>query len=104
MEFPDTVIATGKRGRAEIRALDSKGRFVICKYLDPKTLEPDPKRKLMLRLENGKVEEYFIVPLKNSRALLVASKSGEKERQIWNEANGRAEEIWTNSLEPPRPG
>lgn len=100
MEFPDTVITTGKRGTLEIRTLDSRGRFVICKYLNPKTLKPvDPKRKLMLHLENGKVEEYFIVPLKNSRALLISSKSDEKERQIWNEARKRAEEIWTNSLD-----
>jgi hypothetical protein len=100
MEFPDTVITKGKRGTSEIRTLDSRGRFVICKYLDPKTLKPaDPKRKLMLRLENGKVEEYFIVPLKNSRALLISGKSDEKERQIWNETSKRAEEIWTNSLD-----
>ena len=100
MEFPDTVITKGKRGAVEIRTLDSRGRFVICKYLNPKTLKPaDPKRKLILRLENGAIEEYFIVPLKNSRALLISGKPEEKERQIWNEAVKRAEDIWTNSLD-----
>ena len=99
MEFPDTVITKGKKGTLEIRTLDSRGRFVICKYLDPKTLKPaDAKRKLMLRLENGTSEEYFIVPLKNSRALLISGKPDEKERQLWNETTKRAEEIWTNSL------
>jgi len=100
MEFPDTVVAKGKRGIPEIRTLDSRGDFVICKYLDPKTMKPaDPKRKLMLRLEDGKVEEYFIVPLKNSRALLISGRSDEKERQIWNDTTKRAEEIWKKLLD-----
>jgi len=96
MEFPETVLTTSKKGRLEIRALESRGSFVICKYLDSKTLKPgDAKKKLMLRSSNGELTEYFIVPLKDpNRALLLSTHPDEKDRQIWNELEQHAEEIW----------
>ncbi len=95
MDFPAAVLTKGKGGRLEVRALDSRGSYVMCKYLDPKTMKPaDKKHKLMLKDENGKVLEYFIIPLKDpSRALLLTAKSEEKERQIWNENLQKAEDI-----------
>jgi len=97
MEFPGSVVTRSKRGKLEIRTLESRGSFVICKYLDSKTLKPaDRKKKLMLRSESGELVEYFIVPLKDpSRALLIASRPDEKERQIWNRSEQHAEEIWS---------
>jgi hypothetical protein len=68
----------------------------MCKYLDPKTLElADTKRKLILRDNSGKVMEYFIIPLKDSRrSLLISTESEEKDRQVWNEELKKAQEIW----------
>lgn len=95
VDFPDSVLAKGKGGKLEVRALDSRGIYVLCKYLDPKTMKPaDKKRKLMLKDQNGKVLEYFIIPLKDpKRALLLTAESEEKGRQIWNEDFRKAEEI-----------
>jgi len=68
----------------------------MCKYLDAKTMKPaDKKRKLMLKDQNGNVFEYFIIPIKDpKRALLLTSRSEEKERQVWNESQEKAEDIW----------
>ncbi len=96
MNLPETVLTKGKGGKLEVRALDSRGSYVMCKYLDPKTMKPaDNKRKLMLKDKNGIAHEYFIIPLKDpKRALLLTAASEEKERQIWNELLGTAEEVW----------
>lgn len=96
MEFPEAVLTKGRGGKLEVRALDSRGSFVMCKYLDPKTMKPtEKKRKLMLKDQNGTIVEYFIIPLKDpKRALLLSSETEEKERQVWVEAVGKAEEVW----------
>ncbi len=96
MDLPENVLTKGKRGKLEVRALDSRGSYVMCKYLDPKTMKPaNTKRKLMLRDQSGNVLEYFIIPLKDTkRALLLTAASEEKERKVWLESLGRAEEIW----------
>ena len=96
MEFPKSVVTRSKKGKLEIRTLESRGSFVVCKYLDAKTLKPaDKKKKLLLRSESGELVEYFIVPLADpSRAMLITSRPDEKERQIWNQSEQHAEEIW----------
>jgi hypothetical protein len=96
MEFPESVLTKNKKGKMEIRGLDHRGSYVICKYLDPKTMKlADTKRKLMLKDEEGKITEYFIIHLKDpKRALLISPEAEEKDRQIWNEKLGKAEEIW----------
>ncbi len=94
--MPETVLTKGKGGKVEVRTLDSRGSYVMCKYLDAKTMKPaDKKRKLTLKDQNGVVHEYFIIPLKDpKRALILTTTSEEKERQVWNESLGTAEEIW----------
>ncbi len=96
MNLPETVLTKGKGGKLEVRALDSRGSYVMCKYLDPKTMKPaDKKRKLTLKDQNGIVHEYFIIPLRDpKRALILTTTSEEKERQVWNETLGTAEEVW----------
>ena len=96
MGLPDAVLTKGKAGKFEVRAVDSRGSYVLCKYLDPKSMKPaDKKRKLMLKDQNGKVLEFFIIPLKDAkRSLLLSAESEEKERQVWNEADEKAEEVW----------
>ena len=96
MNLPEAVLTKGKGGRLEVRALDSRGSYVMCKYLNPKTMKPaDMKRKLTLKDMNGAVHEYFIIPLRDSkRSLLLTAASEQKERQVWNETLGTAEEVW----------
>jgi hypothetical protein len=96
MEFPETVTTKGKKGKLEVRILDHRGSYVMCKYLDPKTMKlADTKRKLMLRDEEGKITEYFIIPLRDpKRALLILPEADGKDRQIWNDKLGKAEEVW----------
>lgn len=86
----------GKGGRLEVRSLDSRGSYVMCKYLDPKTMNlADKKRKLMLKNQNGIVTEYFIIPLRDpKRALLISAEAEERERKVWNEELQNVEEIW----------
>jgi hypothetical protein len=96
LELPGKVLTNGKAGKLEVRALDSRGSYVMCKYLDAKTMKPaDKKRKLMLKDQNGNVLEYFIIPIKDpKRALLLTARPEEKERQVWNESQEKAEDIW----------
>jgi len=94
--FSEEVIAKGKGGKPELRALESRGRYVLYRYLDPRTLRiADQKRKLCLRDEDGDVQEYFIIPLRTkNRALLVTPEKKEQERKVWNEKTGKEEDLW----------
>jgi hypothetical protein len=95
MEFSEKVLTKAKSGKIELRALDSRGGYVLCKYLDPKTLKlADKKKKLTLRDEDGNIQEYFIIPLKDNRSLLVTGEQKEKDRKIWNEKTKKEEEMW----------
>ena len=95
MGFSDQVLTRGKSGKLELRTLHSRGSFVICKYLDPATLKlADKKTKLTLKREDGIVEEYFIIPLKDPRrSLLVKSEGEEKDRRVWNQQTHQEEEL-----------
>ena len=95
MEFPEAVLTKGRGGKLEVRSLDSRGSYVMCKYLDPKTMKlADKKRKLMLKDQKGKVVEYFIISLRDpKRALLISAEPEEKERQVWNEELRKAEDV-----------
>jgi hypothetical protein len=96
VEFSESVLTKSKKGTLEVRSLDHRGNYVICKYLDPRTMKlADTKRKLLLKDELGKVTEYFIIPLKDpKRALLISPEAEEKDRQLWNEKLEKTEEIW----------
>ncbi len=96
MSFPDTVLTKSNTGKIELRALDSKGKYVICKYLDPVTLKlVNQKRKLTLLDDKGRAQEFFIILLRGqSRSLLIPAEKDEKNRKVWNEAAQREEELW----------
>jgi len=96
MQFSKDVLTRGKGDRLEVRTLESRGFYVICKYLDPETLKSaDKKAKLSLRNENGEVNEYFIIPLKDTkRSLLVSAEKEEKERKVWNSETQTEEDLW----------
>ena len=96
MDFPETVLTEGKKGKLEVRSLEHRGQYVMCKYLDPQTMKPaDAKRKLTLKDEHGRLFEYFIIPLKDpKRSLLILAEGEEKNRQVWNEKAGKGEAFW----------
>jgi len=97
MGFSNQVLTRGKSGKLELRALDSRGSFVMCKYLNPETLKlADKKTKLTLKRVDGTVEEYFIIPLRDpKRSLLVKGDVEEKDRKIWNPQTQQEEDLWT---------
>jgi hypothetical protein len=95
MGFSDQVLTTGKSGKLELRTLQSRGSFAMCKYLNPETLKlADKKTKLTLKNEDGSVEEYFIIPLKDPRrSLLVKAEGEEKNRKVWNQQTQQEEDL-----------
>lgn len=95
MGFSDQVLTTGKSGKLELRTLHSRGSFVMCKYLNPETLKlADKKTKLTLKREDGSIEEYFVIPLKDPRrSLLVKAEGEEKDRRVWNQQTRQEEEL-----------
>ncbi len=83
--FPDEVLTKTKKGETEVRSLVDRGRYVRYRYLHPDTGEPmeGGKLKLVLISESGKTEEYFVIPTKSRRDLLLpAAEKG--ERKIWD--------------------
>ena len=95
MSFSNQVLTKGKSGKLEVRALHSRGSFVICKYLKPETLElADKKTKLTLKRDDGAIEEYFIIPLRDpKRSLLVKGEAEEKDRKVWNPQTKQEEDL-----------
>jgi hypothetical protein len=83
--FPEEVLTRTKKGDIEVRSLVDRGRYVRYRYLHPETGEPmeGGKVKLVLFAEQGRTEEYFIIPTKSKRDLLIpAAEKG--DRKVWD--------------------
>ncbi len=83
--FPEEVLTKTKKGEIEVRSLIDRGRYVRYNYLHPDTAEPmeGGKVKLVLLAEDGRVEEFFVIPTKSHRDLLIpAAEKG--ARKIWD--------------------
>jgi len=83
--FPDEVLTTTKKGEIEVRSLIDRGRYVRYNYLHPETGEPmeGGKVKLVLIPEGGPPEEFFVIPTKSKRDLLIpAAEKG--ARKVWD--------------------
>ncbi|HKW42586.1 MAG TPA: hypothetical protein VJP06_00225 [Thermoplasmata archaeon] len=83
--FPEEVLTRTKKGDVEVRSLIDRGRYIRYNYLHPETGAPmeGGKVKLALVSEAGKTEEYFIIPTKSKRDLLIpAAEKG--ARQVWD--------------------
>ncbi len=83
--FPDEVLTKTKKGETEVRSLIDRGRYVRYRYLHPDTGEPmeGGKLKLVLIAESGRTEEFFIIPTKSHRDLLLpAAEKG--ARKVWD--------------------
>ena len=83
--FPPEVLTRTKQGEVEVRSLIDRGRFVRYRYLHPETGGPmeGGKVKLVLLLERGTTEEYFIIPTKSKRDLLIPSPE-KGARKVWD--------------------
>jgi hypothetical protein len=83
--FPEEVLTRTKRGDIEVRSLIDRGRYVRYNYLHPETGQPleGGKVKLVLLAESGETEEFFVIPTKSGRDLLIhAAEKG--ARKIWD--------------------
>ncbi len=83
--FPEEVLTRTKRGDVEVRSLIDRGRYVRYNYLHPETggAMEGGKVKLVLIAEDGKVEEFFVIPTKSRRNLLIpAAEKG--ARKVWD--------------------
>jgi hypothetical protein len=83
--FPEEVLTRTKKGEIEVRSLIDRGRYIRYNYLHPETGEPmeGGKVKLVLIAEDGRWEEFFIIPTKSKRDLLIpAAKKG--ARKVWD--------------------
>src|SRR5207245_7260063 len=84
-DFPDEVLTRTKKGEIEVRSLIDRGRYVRYRYLHSETGEvmEGGKVKLVLLSDAGRVEEYFIIPTKSKRDLLIpAPENG--ARKVWD--------------------
>jgi hypothetical protein len=86
-EFPDEVLTRTKKGEIEVRSLIDRGRYVRYRYLHPETGEvmEGGKVKLVLLSDAGRTEEYFIIPTKSKRDLLIPVVE-KGDRKIWDGA------------------
>lgn len=83
--FPEEVLTRTKKGEIEVRSLLDRGRYVRYRYLHPDTGEPmeGGKVKLVLMAEEGRTEEFFVIPTSGRRGLLVpAAEKG--ARKVWD--------------------
>ncbi len=92
----EEAITISKRGKRELRTIYSRGRFALLEYRDPLTKEKtENKFKLVLLHDNEEVEEFFIIPLKQSnRFLLLKEKKGKGPKvKAWNPKTGELEQV-----------
>ena len=96
-KLPEQVLAVSKKGKVEVRALVRRGKFVLIEYLDPETMErTEDKYKLVLLGDDGVVEEYFILPLKqaNRRLMVIPREKKGDKLMVWNREAQRAEPMF----------
>ena len=93
----EEAITVSKKGKREIRTIVSRGRFALIEYRDPVTRErTEDKYKLVLLHEDGRVDEYFVIPTRTPhRQLLVEPK--EKKGiglKVWNPETDEVEDMF----------
>lgn len=93
MQYPDDVLTTSKKGKVEVRSLIDRGKFVRYEYLDPDSgKRTENKIKLVLLTEAGATDEFFIIPLKDKRMLLMPMES-KGDRKLWDKNLNQAVEL-----------
>ena len=98
-EYPESVLTNDRKGNLEVRNVVSRGKFVMYDYRDVETFNQveNNKKKLYLKDKDGKVIEYYIIPLKSdNRSLLITpEKPEEKVRKVWNDKTQKEEDLWS---------
>ncbi len=93
--FPEEVITVSKRGKREARVLVDRGKYVRYEYLDPVTgKKNENKVKLVLVTEDGKQEEYFIIPLKQEGRFLLLKAEVKGNRKMWDGKKKKAVDLF----------
>ena len=84
MEFPKEVLTTSKKGKVEARSIVDTGVFARYEYLDPHSGQQTEKKvKFVLKNTQGEIiEEFFVIPMKGSRSLLIPVQVKGK-RKLW---------------------
>lgn len=82
MKYPDEVLAKSKKGKIEVRKLIDRGRYVRYEYIDPESGERT-ENKLKLVLIGNREEEFFVIPMRDGRMLMLPSES-RGERKLWD--------------------
>jgi hypothetical protein len=84
MEYPKEVLTTSKKGKVEVRSLIDRGRFVRYEYLDLQTGERTEDKIKLVLVKEDETEEYFIIPMKGKRFLLIPVEA-KGERKLWDD-------------------
>ncbi len=85
MKYPQDVLTISKRGKVEVRKLIDRGVYVRYEYIDPTTGEKsENKIKIVLRSKDGKLEEYFMIPLKQKDRYLLLKTDVKGDRFLWD--------------------
>ena len=88
--YPEEVLTKTKKGKIEARVLLDQGKFITYQYVDPDSGEKENKTKLILKGKETK--EFFIIPLKDGRSLLLPVEPKGK-RKIWDPTHKKPIEV-----------
>ncbi|MCD6507716.1 hypothetical protein J7M22_13995 [Candidatus Poribacteria bacterium] len=83
MKYPEQVLTKNRKGKVEVRKLIDNGRFVRYEYIDPETGKLTQNKYKLLLITDDRMEEFFIVPLKDGRYLMIPTEA-KGERMIWD--------------------
>ncbi|HID56765.1 TPA: hypothetical protein EYP37_09575 [Candidatus Poribacteria bacterium] len=83
MRYPERVLTKSKKGKVEVRSLIDSGRFVRYEYIDPETGKLTQNKHKLLLITGDRMEEFFIVPLKDGRYLMIPTET-KGERMVWD--------------------
>ena len=96
MGYPNSVITYSKKGNQEVRLMVDKGKYCRYQYVDPKTgkLVEKGKTSIMLKNSEGKLEHFFLIPIKGERFLTLKLKDDQKPRKVWNKGKKKEENLF----------
>lgn len=83
MKYPQEVLTKSKKGKVEVRNLIDRGRFVRYEYLDSETGESTENKVKLVLIKEDKREEFFIIPIKGKRFLMIPTEEKGK-RKLWD--------------------
>ncbi|MCX8174337.1 MAG: hypothetical protein N3F63_07020 [Thermoplasmata archaeon] len=81
--YPEEVFTTSRKGVREVRVLIDSGKFFRYKYVDPESGKAEEKVKILLVTDGGRVEEFFVFPVKGSKFLFVPQEY-KGRRAVWD--------------------